>query len=57
MPKLSKKSKALKATDPADLERDVMCANVPKTETEWWARERILFLEGQLAALTKERTK
>lgn len=57
MPKLSKKSEALKATDPADLERDVMCANVPKTETEWWARERILFLEGQLAALTKERTK
>ena len=27
-----------KATDPKELERQIMSANVPKNEREWWAK-------------------
>jgi len=42
-------NKAKKATDPCELERQVLDVHEPKTETEWWARDRILELEAQLA--------
>lgn len=38
-----------KASDPNDLERKILDPNISKNEAEWWARERILRLEKQLA--------
>ena len=43
--------KASKATDPCELERQILDPNIAKNEAEWWARERILDLEERLKLL------
>lgn len=43
--------KASKATDPCDLERQILDPNIAKNEAEWWARKRILDLEERLELL------
>jgi hypothetical protein len=43
-----------KATDPCELERKILDSNVAKNEAEWWARERIIDLEQQLAEREKQ---
>lgn len=43
--------KASKATDPCELERQILDPNIAKNEAEWWARKRILDLEERLKLL------
>jgi hypothetical protein len=33
--------RAKQATDPTDLERQIMDSNIPKNEREWWAAREI----------------
>lgn len=37
----SSKFKPCKATNPSELQRQIMSSNVPKNEREWWAKRRI----------------
>jgi DNA gyrase/topoisomerase IV subunit A len=39
--------KASKATDPCDLERQILDPNIAKNEAEWWAGRRIQELEEE----------
>ena len=43
--------KASKATDPCELERQILDPTIAKNEAEWWARKRILDLEERLKLL------
>lgn len=40
-------NKASKATDPCDLERQILDCTIAKNEAEWWANRRIITLEEE----------
>lgn len=45
--------KAKQATDPIDLERQIMDSNIPKNEREWWAAREIEKLRAAVQDLAK----
>lgn len=44
-----------KPRDPADVRAQIMDANIPKNDAEWWANKRIVAIEADNATLKHER--